>query len=143
MEEIGFDPNAWLRARRQDDPVSPVLSALLIRLTPSRPRPDRSKGDLLMPLFVVEHQHPAETCPAGDPQIAPMLLQHLSKANASQYGVEIHGEGVVNGAHRLFLILAAEDKDRVREFMAPFAMAGTVEVLEASPCEAVVARAAC
>ena len=31
-----------------------------------------------MSLFVVEHQHSAETCPAGDPQMAPMLLQILS-----------------------------------------------------------------
>ena len=96
-----------------------------------------------MSLFVVEHRHSAETCPAGDPQIAPMLLQHLSKTNASQYGIEIHGEAVVDGAHRLFLILDGEDRDHVDEFMAPFAMAGSVEVLEASPCEAVVARAAC
>ena len=32
-----------------------------------------------MSLFVVKHQHGAETCPAGDPQMGPMLLQHLSK----------------------------------------------------------------
>ena len=96
-----------------------------------------------MSLFVVKHQHSAETCPAGDPQMGPMLLQHLSKPNAAEYGIEIHGEGVIDGGHRLFLILDAQDPEQVTQFMAPFAMAGSVEVLPASRCETVVARAGC
>ena len=96
-----------------------------------------------MSLFVVEHQHAAETCPAGDAQMAPMLLQILSEANASQQGITIHGQAVVDGAHRLILVLDAPDSETVDTFMAPFAMAGSVKVEAANKCEVVVARASC
>jgi hypothetical protein len=96
-----------------------------------------------MGLYLVRHTHADETCPARDPQMAPMLLQHLSEPNAKAAGVGIHGEAVIDGEHTLYLILDAADKDTVNSYMQPFAMAGEVEVLEASPCEAVVARGAC
>jgi len=96
-----------------------------------------------MSMFLIKHQHTAEACPAGDPQMGPMLLQHLSPPNAQKFGVNIHGEAVVDGAHTFYLIVDADDPARVGEFMTPFAQAGTVEVLPASPCEAVVARAVC
>jgi hypothetical protein len=96
-----------------------------------------------MSLYVVEHQHSAETCPAGDPQIAPMLLQVLSEQNASQQGVNVHGSAVVDGAHRLVLIVDAPDEQAVQNFMAPFAMAGSVKVESANTCERVVERAGC
>jgi hypothetical protein len=96
-----------------------------------------------MSLFVVQHQHPADTCPAGHPEMGPMLLQHLSHDNASRYGIDIHGEAVVDGAHSLYLILEAPDREKVEEFMAPFAQAGTVDLLPSNRCEVVVARATC
>jgi hypothetical protein len=96
-----------------------------------------------MSLFVVEHQHAAETCPAGDPQVAPMLLQILSDGNASQQGVNIHGSAVIDGAHRLVLIVDAPDAQTVQSFMAPFALAGAVKVEPANSCEKVVERAGC
>lgn len=96
-----------------------------------------------MAMFVAKHTHAEETCPAGDPQMAPMLLMHLSRQNAETFGVNLHGEAVIDGAHTLYLILDAEDKDKVNEYMQPFAMVGEVEVMEASPCEAVVSRGAC
>ena len=96
-----------------------------------------------MSLFVVEHQHAAETCPAGNPEMAPMLLQILSEPNAAQHGITIHGEAVVDGAHRLVLVLDAPDAETVETFMGPFAMAGSVKVEPANRCEVVVARATC
>jgi hypothetical protein len=96
-----------------------------------------------MPLFVVKHEHPAETCPAGHPQMGPMLLQHVAPSNAVKFGVNVHGEAVVDGAHTFFLILDAPERRHVDDFMAPFGQAGTVEILPASSCEAVVGRAAC
>lgn len=96
-----------------------------------------------MALFVVRHQHPAESCPAGHPQMGPMLLQHLSAGNAGKLGIKIHGEAVVDGKHTLYLILEAADAKNVKQFMAPFAQAGTVETLPSSLCEAVVARGWC
>lgn len=96
-----------------------------------------------MARFVVQHRHPAEACPARDPVMAPMLLQHLSPANAAKYGVVVQGEGVVDGGHTLYLVVEAPDRDHVDRFMVPFARAGDVEVLPASSCEAVVGRGTC
>ncbi len=94
-------------------------------------------------LFVVKHQHAAEACPAGDPQMGPMLAQHVSASNAEKFGMKPHGEAVISGAHTLYLILDAPEQGKVDEYMAPFSTFGTVEVLPASSCEQVVARAAC
>jgi hypothetical protein len=96
-----------------------------------------------MALFVVRHQHAAETCPAPDPRMGSMLLQHLSPSNAANHRIQIHGEAVVNGAHTIYMIVDAPNEESVNRFMEPFSQAGSVEVLAASPCEAVVGRRAC
>jgi hypothetical protein len=96
-----------------------------------------------MALFVARHQHAADQCPAADPQMGPMLLGHLSAENASAHGVTIDAEAVVNDAHTLYMIVEADSGDRVEGFMAPFAQVGTVEVLPASSCEAVIGRGGC
>ncbi|MGA7672685.1 MAG: DUF3303 family protein [Nitrolancea sp.] len=93
-----------------------------------------------MSLFVVQHQHSAETCPARDPQMGPMLLTHLSAKNAAAHDVKIHGEAVINGAHRLYLIVDAPGEEQISQLMRPFSQVGTVEIFPASPCEAVVGR---
>jgi hypothetical protein len=72
-----------------------------------------------------------------------MLLAHLSPDNAATYGITIHGEAVINDAHTLYMIVDAPDRERVAQFMTPFAQAGSVEVLAASTCEAVVGRRGC
>ena len=72
-----------------------------------------------------------------------MLAQYVSAPNVQQSGMTLHGEGVVNGGHTLYLILDAPDQANVEQFMAPFQQVGSVEVLPASTCEQVVARAAC
>jgi hypothetical protein len=71
------------------------------------------------------------------------VLQILSEPNAAQPGITIHGEGVVDGAHRLVLILDAPDHGSVETFMAPFAVAGSVKVEPANRGEVVVSRAGC
>lgn len=96
-----------------------------------------------MALFVVHHQHEADHCPAEDPQSAAFLLAHLAPDNAAEYGITLHGHAVVDGAHTLYVIAEADSQEVVDRFAAPFAQAGTVEVLPASPCEAVVARGGC
>lgn len=96
-----------------------------------------------MSLFVVRHEHSPETCPAGHPEMGPMLVQHVSPQNAQQFGVTMHGDAVVDGQHTFFLILEASDEGRVKEFMAPFYQAGAVEIMPASTCEQVVERARC
>jgi hypothetical protein len=78
-----------------------------------------------MALFVVHHQHAAESCPAADPDMGAMLLNHLSRPNVRRYGIEILGEAVL-AEHALYMIVNATDRSRVEEFMQPFAMVGSI-----------------
>ena len=96
-----------------------------------------------MALFVVRHQHAAERCPAQDPYIGATLLNHLSRPNVRQHGVEIQGEAVVQGEHTLYLIVEAREESGLREFMQPFQMAGSVDIYPASTCARVVASGGC
>jgi hypothetical protein len=96
-----------------------------------------------MSLYFVRHQHTPETCPAKDPAMGEMLLNHLSRMNARKFGVDLQGEAVLDGQHTLNLIMEAKDKGSVEKFMQPFAMAGTVEITQASSCEAVIERGGC
>lgn len=66
-----------------------------------------------------------------------------SPENAKGFGVKIKAEGVIDGKHTLYLIVEAANEQQVKKFMEPFAMAGSVEVMAASPCEVVVERGAC
>ena len=94
-----------------------------------------------MSLFVVQHKHDPAACPAGNAQVAPMLLKLL--AAASQQGVNILAEAVVDGGHELDMIVDAGAASTVEQFMAPFGQMGTVSVRAASHCETVVDRGAC
>src|SRR5213076_2529149 len=62
-----------------------------------------TKVEATMALFVVRHHHAAERCPAQDPYMGAMLLNHLSRPNVRQHGVEIQGEAIVQGEHTLYL----------------------------------------
>ena len=96
-----------------------------------------------MSLYFIRHQHTAETCPAKNPEMGQMLLQHLTKQNTRKFGVDILGDAVLDAQHTFVLIVESEDKEYVKNFMQPFAMAGSVEITEASSCEAVVERGGC
>ena len=96
-----------------------------------------------MSLYFVRHQHSPDTCPAKDPAMGQMLLEHLTKANARKYGIDLLGDAVLDGQHTLVLIAEAEDPQYLRDYMQPFAQAGTVDITAASTCEAVVARLGC
>jgi hypothetical protein len=96
-----------------------------------------------MALYVAEHTHAAETCPAANPQMAGALLQVVSPTNASKAGIRIFGDAVANGKHHLYLIVDAENESVVRQYFAPFGQLGTLEVTPASHCEDVVNRGKC
>ena len=96
-----------------------------------------------MPLFVVRHQHAAQHCPAHDPDMGAMLLNHLSRPNVGRHGVRIQGEAVVHGEHTLYLIVEADDEAGLRAFMQPFQMAGSIDIYPASTCARVVASGGC
>ena len=63
-----------------------------------------------MSLFVVQHVHEAEKCPAGDAEMGPMLLKIISDQNASNYGVTVKSEAVLDGRHTLYMTVDAEDE---------------------------------
>ncbi len=71
------------------------------------------------------------------------LLNHLSRPNVRKYGVQIQGEAVVQGEHTLYLIVEADDEGRLREFMQPFQMAGSLDIYPASTCVRAVASGGC
>jgi DMSO/TMAO reductase YedYZ molybdopterin-dependent catalytic subunit len=96
-----------------------------------------------MALFIVRHQHDADRCPATDLFSGAQLLNYLSRPNVGRHGVEIRGEAVVEGEHTLYMIVECHDAGLVREFMEPFAQAGSVDVYPASTCAGVVARGGC
>ena len=96
-----------------------------------------------MSLYFVRHQHTPETCPAKNPAMGQVLLQHLSKANAKKFGVDLIGDAVLDSQHTLVLIAESEDKEYLQNYMQPFTQAGSVEIMPASTCEAVVERQGC
>jgi hypothetical protein len=67
-----------------------------------------------MALFIVRHQHAPKRCPTDDPQMGVVLLNHLSRSNVRQHGVEIQGEAVVQGEHTLYLVAKAQDETGLR-----------------------------
>ncbi len=94
-----------------------------------------------MPLFVAEHVHPADRCPARNPQMAQGLLAIIH--GAGQAGITIHGDAVTSHLHHLYLIADAPNEEAVRTYFAPFGQMGSLTVSPASHCEEVVARGAC
>jgi DMSO/TMAO reductase YedYZ molybdopterin-dependent catalytic subunit len=96
-----------------------------------------------MALFIVRHQHADARCPAQDPDLGAMLLNHLSRPNVRRHGLEVLGEAVVQGEHTLYAIVQAEDESLVRRFMQPFEMAGSLDIYPASTCARVVASGGC
>ena len=87
-----------------------------------------------MALFIVRHEHDAEHCPAIYLYMGATLLNYLSRPNVRKHGIEIQGEAIVRGAHTLYMIVESDDESRIRAFMQPFALAGTVDVYPASTC---------
>src|SRR5437870_12449872 len=101
----------------------------------------RSRGGHVMSLFLVKHQHPAEACPAGHPQMGPKLLVHLSQPSAESFGVQTHAEAVVDGEHTFYLMLSADQAAQGERSLAPCAPPGRAEVTPASLGARVAARA--
>jgi len=93
-----------------------------------------------MALFIVRHQHEPERCPATDPYMGATLLNYMGRTHVRKHGVSIQGEAVVRGEHTLYMIVESSDDPRAREFMQPFAMAGSLDVYPAATCVGVVAR---
>jgi hypothetical protein len=52
----------------------------------------------------------------------------------------MQAEAVVRGEHTLYMIVEASDEALVRNYMAPFAIAGSLDVYPASTCAGVISR---
>jgi hypothetical protein len=94
-----------------------------------------------MALYVAEHTHPPESCPAGNPQAAAGLLALIK--GAGNHGIRIHGDAVTTGKHHLYIIVEANNEQTVRGYFAPFGQMGSLTLTPASHCEEVVTRGAC
>lgn len=95
-----------------------------------------------MSLFVATHRHTPEHCPASFRRGAE-LLSYVSAINAARYGVTIQSEAIIDGEHRLILILQATERAKVERFLAFFSQFGSVELLSASSSDTAVARGCC
>jgi hypothetical protein len=95
-----------------------------------------------VPLFVAQHQHSEERCPAAGAS-GTWFRSHLSAANAARHGVAIQAEAIIVGEHRLILTVEAARRESVEAFMASFAQLGPTQVLEAATAEDAVARRQC
>jgi hypothetical protein len=96
-----------------------------------------------MPLYFVEHQHKAESCPTKEPQMMAMLGKHVTQQNADTFDIKIHADVVHPGEHRMNMVLEAPSQEPVDRFMQPFSMVGSVSVKEVTSCERVVATGQC
>ncbi len=96
-----------------------------------------------MPLFIVRHQHDPKHCPAADPYNGANLLNHLSRPTFRKHGLTVQAEAVARGEHTLYMILEAADESLIREYMAPFASFGSLDIYPASTCAGVASRGGC
>jgi uncharacterized protein with GYD domain len=96
-----------------------------------------------MALYLTEHRHTAETCPTKNREMMLMLGQHVSQENADKFGIRILSDIVHPGEHWMNMVLEADDRSRIEEFMKPFGMVGSVSIKEVKTCEEVVASATC
>ena len=94
-----------------------------------------------MQRYLIEHRHTAETCPAGNAEMAGMLAGHLRPENGAEHGVVILADCVHPGEHIMNVIVESDDGEKVEQFFAPFRMAGSVEIKPVVTCEIIAANA--
>jgi hypothetical protein len=95
-----------------------------------------------IPLFVAQHRHRPEDCPAA-PGRGMLLLSRVSAATAARYGVTIEAEALPEGEHCLLLVVEAPSRQSVERFLAFLARPGDLQVLPASSAEEAVERGGC
>ena len=93
-------------------------------------------------LFVVQHRHPPDQCPAS-PGSGPLLLSRVSAAAAARYGVTIEAEALIDGEHLLLLVVQAASQEAVERFLAFLPGPGYLRILPACSAEEAVQRGGC
>ena len=95
-----------------------------------------------MPLFVAQHHHASTECPASAGK-GSELLTRISAANAARHGVTIDAEALIDGEHRLILIVQAADREAVARFLAFLRRFGDLQIMAASTAEEATRRRGC
>ena len=93
-------------------------------------------------LFVAQHRHPPDRCPASLDS-GPLLLSRVSAATAARYGVTIEAEALIDGEHLLLLVVRAASQEAVERFLAFLPGPGYLQVLPACSAEEAVKRGGC
>ena len=96
----------------------------------------------LIPLFVAQHRHRPEDCPAARGK-GPLLLSRVSAAAAARCGVTIQAEALLDGEHLLLLVVQAASQETVERFLAFLPGPADVQVLPALTAEEAVERGGC
>ncbi len=87
-----------------------------------------------MPMYLVEHTHPADSCPTKNLDMVRQLASHVTQANADKYGVKILADFVREVDHTVILVLEADSPDKVTNFALPFLGAGPITVKVGETC---------
>jgi hypothetical protein len=95
-----------------------------------------------MPLFVAQHRHLPQDCPASAGS-GSGLLSVISATNAARHGVTIEAEALIDGQHRLILVVDAPDCETVQSFLAFLTECGDLQIVAASTAEQAVERGGC
>jgi hypothetical protein len=93
-------------------------------------------------MFVAQHRHPPEQCPAS-PGSGLLLLSRVSAATAARYGVSIEAEALIDGEHLLLLVVQAASQDAVERFLTFLPGPGCLRVMPACSAEEAVQRGGC
>ena len=93
-------------------------------------------------LFVAQHRHPPDRCPASSGR-GPLLLSRVSAATAARYGVTIEAEALMEGEHLLLLVVQAASQEAVERFLDFLPGPGHLRVLPACSAEEAVQRGGC
>ncbi len=87
-----------------------------------------------MGLYLVEHKHTAETCPAKNPDMVRALAGHMTDANAAKFGVKILADWVNEPEHTVILVLEAASPENAAKFALPFLNVGSITIRAGSTC---------
>ena len=94
-------------------------------------------------LFVAQHRHPPDQCPASPGSGSLLLLSRVSAAAAARYGVTIEAEALIDGEHLLLLVVRAASQEAVEHFLAFLPGPGCLRILPACSAEEAVQRGGC
>jgi hypothetical protein len=109
--------------------------------TPARIRAGGPR-EVQIALFVAQHHHSPEDCPARHGRGAG-LLSHVSASTAARYGVTIYAEALIAGQHVLLLVVEAASHESVARFLASLPSPGDVQIRSACSAEEAVERGGC